>query len=159
MSKVLSIRLTESKMTLCDYRILEHTTSEVRKYGTPFVVVLLLHTPDSYTLAGYVLRDWQTKIEATSKHDLGDIEFFLKDLRGHSKKQDDVASFFNGLDGLGVGPIRAFVSGSCLTEDLDVVIQTFFDETRGAAFWKEHFDNLNEGALIERYDLAKPAIG
>jgi hypothetical protein len=140
-------------MTLCDYRILEHTTSEVRKYGTPFIVVLLLHTPDSYILAGYVLRDWKTKIETTSKHELGDIEIFLNDLRDHSKRQRDVASFFSGLDGLSVGPIRGFVSGSCLIEDLDVVIPTFFDETRGAASWKEHFNNLNEGLLLNDNDL------
>jgi hypothetical protein len=111
-------------------------------------VVVRRHALDSYSLTSYVLRDWEKKIGAASVCELGDVDVFLKDLRHHSRKQDSGASFFDGLDGLSVGPIRAFVSGSCSIQDLDAVIQAFFDETHGSSSWREHFDNLDNDAVI-----------
>ena len=112
-------------------------------------MVLRLHALDSYTLTSYVLRDWEAKIDFASKSELGEVEVFLRDLRNHCRKQDSVTPFFDGLDGLSVGPIRAFVSGSCSIQDLDVVIQVFFDEkTYGSSSWREHFYHLNEDAFI-----------
>src|ERR1700679_4337113 len=126
-------------MKLCDYQILEYTASELRTHGKPFIVVLRMPVLDSYTLAGYVLRGWRKKIEATVEKELGDIEILLKDLRHHCHSQNSVTSFFEGLDGLSVGPIRAIVSGSCSIHDLDGVIRVFFEETQGSPSWQEHF--------------------
>jgi len=114
----------------------------------PFIVVLRLHSLDSYTLSGYVLRNWERKIEGASKSELGDIEVFLRDLRHHSREQDNVAPFFDGLYGLSVGPIRAVISGSCSTQDLDATIQAFFDEKYGSIPWREDFYNLDDDAFI-----------
>ena len=112
-------------------------------------MALRLHALDSYTLTSYVLRDWETKIDFASKSDLVEVEIFLRDLWNHCREQESVTSFFDGLDGLSVGPIRAFVSGSCSIQDLDVVIQVFFDEkTYGSSSWREHFYHLNEDAFI-----------
>ena len=92
---------------------------------------------DSHTLTGYVLRNWKMKIGAASKSDLDDVEIFVKDLQHHCRKQDSVTSFFDSLDGMSVGPIRALVSGSCSFKDLDEAIQVFFNETYGASSWLE----------------------
>ena len=141
-------------MTFCDYQVLEYTTSELRTHGVQFIVVLQLHARDSYTLTSYVLRDWETKIGVVSKRELSDIENLLNDLRHHSRRQDSDGSFFKTLEVLNVGTIRAFVSGSCSLQDLDTVVQVFFDETGDGARWRDHFDNLNdnEGHL---FDLAR----
>ena|ERR1700733_8855488 len=137
-------------MKLCDYRILEYTTTELRTRGVPFVVVLRLQSLQSYTLKGYVLRDWRKKIEARSKSELEDVEIFLEDLRHRCRNQDSDTPLFVGLDRLSVGPIRAFVSGSCSIQDLDAAIQTFFDDACGASFWREHFDPLHDDDSRER---------
>jgi hypothetical protein len=110
---------------------------------------LRLHAPDSFTLTSFVLRNWEKKIEIASKHELDDVETFLKDLRHHARSQDSIASFFRGLEGLSVGPIRSFVYGSCSIQDLDEVIQQFFDETRGVP-WEEFFYKINNDPPIEQ---------
>jgi hypothetical protein len=97
---------------------------------------------DSYALTSYVLQGWETKIKATSESDFADVEIFLKDLQYHGRKRDYVASFFDRLGGLSVGPIRTFVSGSCSLGDLDEVIQSFFDHPRGTSSWRQYFDEL-----------------
>jgi hypothetical protein len=137
-------------MKLCDYQILEYTTTELRTRGVPFVVVLRLHSLHSYALNGYVLRDWRKKIEARSKSELEDVEIFLEDLRHHCRNQDSDAPLFVASDRLSVGPIRALVSGSCSIRDLDAVIQMFFDDTCGSSFWREHFDTLRDDDSRER---------
>ena len=111
-------------------------------------MVVRLHALDSYTMTGYVLRDWKKKIGAASKSELGDVEIFLEDLRHHSRKQDHGEAFFDGLDGLNVGPIRALASGSCAVQDLDAIIHASFDETHGSSSWREFFDKLDNDALI-----------
>jgi hypothetical protein len=131
-------------MKLCDYQILQYTTTELRTHGVPFVVVLRLHALDSYALNGYVLRDWRIKIDAQSKSELEDVEIFVKDLRHHCRNKDLDASLFDSLDRLSVGPIRVFVSGSCSIQDLDAEIQMFLDETFGSSFWRDHFDTLHD---------------
>jgi hypothetical protein len=137
------------KMKLCDYQILEYTSTELRTHGVQFVVVLRLHAIDSYALNGYVLRDWRKKIEAASKSDFEDVEIFLKDLRHHCRNQDSVTSVFDGLDRLSFGPIRPLVSGSCSFKDLDEVVQVFFNgETCGSSSWLEHFDALHDDDSI-----------
>jgi hypothetical protein len=129
-------------MTLCDYQILEYTTSELRTHGIPFIVILRLHAPDSTVLAGYVLRDWERRAKVSSKSDRNDIGIFIQDFRDHIREQPLDTSFFDRLDGLSVGPIRAFVSGSCSVQDLDIVIPQFFANLRATSSWREHFDNL-----------------
>jgi hypothetical protein len=129
-------------MTLCDYQILEYTTSELQTHGTPFIVILRLHAPDSPALAGYVLRDWERIVKVSSRDDRDDIGIFIQDLRDHIRKQPLDTTFFDRLGGLSVGPIRAFVSGSCSMQDLDTVIPEFFADIRDAFSWREHFDNL-----------------
>jgi hypothetical protein len=111
-------------------------------------VVVRLHALNSYTLTSYVLRDWKTKIKAASKTEVGDVEIFLKDLRHHSRKQDYGETFFEGMEDLNVGPVRAFASGSCSIQDLDAIIQTSFDELHESSSWREHFDKLDNDALI-----------
>jgi hypothetical protein len=71
-----------------------------------------------------------------------EIEIFLEDLRLQSSEPGGIASLFERLAGLSVGPIRAFVSGSCSEQDLNEVMQEFFDEARGSSSWQEHFISL-----------------
>jgi hypothetical protein len=137
-------------MKRCDYQILAYTSTELRTHGVPFVVVLRLHTLDSYALNGYVLRDWRKKTGAPSKSELEDVEIFLKDLRNYCRNEDSGTPLFDGLKRLSVGPIRAFVSGSCSIQDLDAEIQMFFDDTCGSTFWREHFDALHDNDSRKR---------
>jgi hypothetical protein len=135
-------------MTLCDYQILEYTNSELRTHGVPFIVVLRIHLQDLFTLNGYVLRNWKAKIEAASKSEISDVEDFLEDLRHHSRtSQTSGASFFNRLDKLSVGPIRALVSGSCLLSDLETVLPMFFEGELQTPSWQTPFDIIGEDAL------------
>jgi hypothetical protein len=100
---------------------------------------------NSYTLTGYVLRDWKTKIETASQCELGDVEVFLEDLRYHSLTSPaSGAGFFDRLEGLSVGPLRAFVSGSCLVHELDTVLPMFFKEEFGLLSWQRSFDIVGE---------------
>jgi hypothetical protein len=105
-------------------------------------VILRLHAPDSPVLAGYVLRDWERTVKVSSKDDRNDIGIFIQDLRHRINKQPLDTSFFDRLDGLNVGPVRAFVSGSCSLQDLDTVIPEFFADVRDGFSWREHLDNL-----------------
>jgi hypothetical protein len=133
------------KMTPCDYQILEYTDSELRTHGIPFIVILRFHIQNSYPLTGYVLRDWKTKIEAVSQCEIGDVEVFLEDLRHHScTSPASGAGFFDRLEGLSVGPIRAFVSGSCLVHELDAVVPMFFEEEFGLLSWQRSFEIVGE---------------
>jgi hypothetical protein len=100
---------------------------------------------NSYTLTGYVLQDWKTKIETASQCELGDVEVFLEDLRHHSRTSSaSGAGFFDRLDGLSVGPVRAFVSGSCLVHELDTVLPMFFNKEFGRSFWQRSFDVVGD---------------
>ena len=133
------------KMTPCDYQILEYTDSELRTHGVPFIVILRFHMQNSYTLTGYVLRDWKTKIKSASQCELGDVEVFLEDLRHHSRTSPaSGAGFFDRLEGLSVGPVRAFVSGSCLVHELDTVLPMFFNKEFGRSFWQRSFDVVGD---------------
>jgi hypothetical protein len=108
-------------------------------------VILRFHMQNSYTLTGYVLRDWKTKIETASQCELGDVEIFLEDLRHHSRTSlSSGAAFFDRLDGLSVGPVRAFVSGSCLVQELNRILPTFFKEEFGLSSWQRSFDIVGE---------------
>jgi hypothetical protein len=103
---------------------------------------------NSYTLTGYVLRDWKTKIETASQCELDDVEVFLEDLRHHSRTSPaSGAGFFDRLEGLSVGPLRAFVSGSCLVHELDTVLPMFFKEEIGLSSWQTSFDIVGEDVL------------
>ena|SRR5271154_3905524 len=126
-------------MKLCDYQILEYATSELQEHGVPFVVVVQLHELSSYTLKTFILRQWKARIAAASKGEVEEIEIFLEDLRLQSGEPGGIASLFERLAGLNVGPIRAFVSGSCSEQGLNEVIPEFFDQARGSLSWKEHF--------------------
>jgi hypothetical protein len=132
-------------MRTCDYQILEYTDSELRTHGVPFIVILRFHTRNSSTLTGYVLQDWKTKIEIASQCELDDVEVFLEDLRHHSRTSPvSGAGFFERLDGLSVGPVRAFVSGSCLVHELDTVLPMFFTEEFELSSWQRSFDVVGE---------------
>jgi hypothetical protein len=74
--------------------------------------------------------------------EVDEIETFLEDLRLHNGEQSSIV--FERLANLNIGPIRAFVSGSCSEQDLNEVIQEFFDAVRGSSAWQEHFDELND---------------
>jgi hypothetical protein len=100
---------------------------------------------NSYTLTGYVLQNWEAKTEVGSEGELGDVEVFLEDLRHHcltSPSSD--ARFFDRLNGLSVGPLRSFVSGSCLVTELDTVLPMFFDGRVGLSAWQRSFDIVGE---------------
>jgi hypothetical protein len=129
-------------MTLCDYQILEYTTSELQSHGIPFIVVVCLHEPSSYALTIFIVRQWKTKIESSSKDEIEEIQLFLEDLRLQNNNQAEIVSLFERLAHLNVGPIRTGVSGSCPEQDLNEVIEEYFDEARGASSWKDHFINV-----------------
>jgi hypothetical protein len=131
-------------MNLCDYQILEYTTSELQVHGVPFIVVVRLHELRSYTLQTFVMRQWEAKIGVASQREIDGIKTFLEDLRLKSSEQSSVATSFERLANLNIGPIRAFVSGSCSEQDLNGVIQELFDVIRGPSSWQEHFDELND---------------
>ena len=138
-------------MTRCDYQILEYTNSELRTHGVPVIAILRLHMQNSYTLTGYVLQNWKNKIEAVSERELGDVEAFLEDLRHHSRTSPSSDTrFFDRLNDLSVGPLRAFVSGSCLVQELDTIIPMFFDRQVGLSGWQKSFDIVGEDC----FDLA-----
>jgi hypothetical protein len=106
---------------------------------------------NSYTLTGYVLRNWEAKIEVASKRELSDVEVFLEDLRHHCRTSPSSDTrFFDRLNGLGVGPLRAFVSGSCLVQELDTIFPMFFDGQVGLSGWQRSFDLVGEDC----FDLA-----
>jgi hypothetical protein len=139
------------KMTPCDYQILEYTNSELRTHGVPFIVILRFHMQDSYALTGYILQNWEAKIEVTSEGELSDVEVFLEDLRHHSRTSPSSDTrFFDRLNGLGVGPLRAFVSGSCLVQELDTLLPMFFNGQVGLTGWQRSFDLVGEDC----FDLA-----
>ncbi|MGF7179815.1 hypothetical protein [Tunturiibacter psychrotolerans] len=143
------------KMTLCDYQILEYTNSELRTHGVPFIVILRFHMQNSYVLTGYVLQNWRGKIGATSEGELDDVEDFLEDLQRHSRiSPSSDTRFFDRLNGLGVGPLRAFVSGSCLVPELDTLLPMFFDGQVGLAGWQRSFDLVGENC----FDLAEKLV-
>jgi hypothetical protein len=125
-------------MTRCDYQILEYTNSELRTHGVPLIVILRLHMQNSYALTGYVLQNWKNKIEAISERELGDVEAFLEDLRYYSRTSEPAgARFFDRLNSLSVGPLRAFVSGSCFVQELDTVLPMFFDGAIEPSSWQD----------------------
>jgi hypothetical protein len=107
--------------------------------------------PNSYALTGYVLQNWEAKIEAGAEGEFRDVEVFLEDLRHHSRTSPSSDTrFFDRLKGLGVGPLRAFVSGSCLAQELDTVLPMFFDGQVGLSGWQRFFDIVGEDC----FDLA-----
>jgi hypothetical protein len=108
----------------------------------PFLVVVLLHEQSSYTLKTFILRHWKARIGSASKSEVEEIEIFLEDLRLQSSDPRGIGSLFERLAGLNIGPIRAFVSGSCSEQDLNEVIAEFFEEARGSSSWKEHFTSV-----------------
>ena len=136
------------KMAPCDYQILEYTNSELRTHGVPFIVILRFHMQNSYALTGYVLQNWEAKIKVTSEGELSDVEVFLEDLRHHSRTSPSSDTrFFDRLNGLSVGPLRVFVSGSCLVHELDTLLPMFFDGQVGLTGWQRSFDLVGEDCL------------
>jgi hypothetical protein len=135
-------------MIPCDYQILEYTSSELQTYGVPFIVILRLHMQNSFTLTGYVLRNWRGRIGASPKEEFCDIAVLLDDLRFHCREgQLSAAGFFDRLQKLNVGPVRPFVSGSCLSEELDRVVPTFFGGLISTPKWHESFERVDEYGL------------
>ena len=120
-------------MNLCDYQILGYTTSELHAHGVPFVVAVQLHELGSYTLQTFVLRHWEAKIGVASQWEIDEIETLLEDIRLQGSQQSSVASLFERLSNLNIGPVRAFVSGSCSVHELHEVIQGFLDPVRGSS--------------------------
>ena len=91
------------------------------------------------------MRDWKTKIETAFQCELGDVEVFLEDLRHHSRTSPASGTrFFDRLESLSVGPLRAFVSGSCVVHELDTILPMFFKEEFGLLSWQHYFDIVGE---------------
>jgi hypothetical protein len=88
------------------------------------------------------LRQWKTKLKITSTNEIEEIESLLGDFHLRSRTQSAITSLFERLQSLNVGPIRAFVSGSCSEQNLNEVVQKFFDETRGASSWQDYFTSI-----------------
>jgi hypothetical protein len=109
----------------------------------PLVAVVRRHDAGSYVLQFFVLRQWEAKIGVASQREADEIATFLEDLRFQNSDQHPIASLFQRLSNLSVGPIRAFASGSCAVEDLNEVIQKYFEIVSGSSSWQEHFDNLS----------------
>ena len=107
-------------------------------------MVVRLHELGSYALKIFVLRRWERKIGVVSQWERDEIATFLEDLRLESSEQNSIATSLERLANLNVGPVRAFVSGSCSDQDLNDVIHEFFDVVRGSLSWQEHFDELND---------------
>lgn len=101
-----------------------------------------LHELSSYALQTFILRDWKTKIGVAFQWEVDEIETFLEDLRLQSSNQRSIVALFERLANLNVGPIRVSASGSCSEQDLNQVIQEFFDAVRGSSSWREYFDNF-----------------
>ncbi|MGF7183803.1 hypothetical protein HDF11_005336 [Tunturiibacter psychrotolerans] len=74
-------------------------------------------------------------------------KFFLK-IFGITAASD--TRFFDRLNGLSIGPFRAFVSGSCLVQELDTILPMFFDGQVGPSEWQRSFDLVGENC----FDLA-----
>jgi hypothetical protein len=110
----------------------------------PFIVVVRRHELGSYALQIFVLRQWEAKTGVASQREVDEIETFLADLRLKSSEQRSIATSFELLANLNIGPIRAFVSGSCSEHDLNEVVEEFFDVVPGSSSWQEHFDELSE---------------
>lgn len=114
----------------------------------PFVLVLRIHRHNSFTVMGYVLRNWKAKIGAASESEVGDVHDLLEDLRHHScTSQTSGARFFDRLADLSVGPVRALVSGSCLASDLETVLPMFFEGDLQMSSWQTSFDIVGEDVL------------
>jgi hypothetical protein len=98
---------------------------------------------DSCSLTSYVLRDWETILDVESDIELNDIQFFLEDLRSYRNSGLSLSKdFFDYLNAINVGPIRSYVAGSCLLEELDSIIRPFFDGHLIAGTWRESFEEL-----------------
>jgi hypothetical protein len=136
------------KMTSCDYQILEYSNSELRTHGVPFIVILRFHMQNEYKLTGYVLQNWEAKIGIASEAERGDIEVFLVDLRHYSQTSPSSdLGFFHRLSALSIGPLRAFASGSCLTQDLDSILPVFFAGQIETSTWRCAFNLVGEDLL------------
>jgi hypothetical protein len=140
-------------MRLCDYLILEYTNSELRTHGVPFIVILRFHLEDSSPLTGYVLHNWKSKTNLAVGCEVGDVEVLLEDLRHHSltSAMADCA-FFDRLNGLSVGPVRAFVSGFCHVEELDTVLPMLFDGAVEPSSWQDSFEIVGKDYSPARID-------
>jgi hypothetical protein len=132
-------------MTACDYQILQYTNSELQAHGVPFILILRLHLKTSSALAGYVLQDWEAKIQVRAGYEIDDVAGFLEDVGRHSRaSRSSDSRFFDGLDDLSVGPIRQLVSGSCLVQELGSIIPTFFDGQVEPSDWQRSFEVIGD---------------
>ncbi|HEY6769159.1 MAG TPA: hypothetical protein VI386_30815, partial [Candidatus Sulfotelmatobacter sp.] len=96
--------------TLCDCQILEYTTSEPQNHEILFIVVPRPLVLEHLLSRPYILCEVGNE----------DRSRFHKTSMAMSKCSRLI---FGGLDGLNVGPIRAFVFDSCLSEGLDGTAQ------------------------------------
>ncbi len=136
-------------MTDCDYQILEYTSSELQTHGVPFILILRFRLKTSVALTGYVLHDWEAKIQVRTESELGDVEGFLEDLNRHSGDSRLYDSrFFDCLADLSVGPIRQRVSGSCLVQDLDSIIPPFFEGRVEPFKWQRSFEVIGDDSFV-----------
>jgi hypothetical protein len=87
-------------------------------------------------------------LKSLRRGELSDVEVFLEDLRHHSRTSPSSDTrFFDRLNGLSVGPLRAFVSGSCLVQELDTLLTMFFDGQVGLSVWQRSLDLVGENCL------------
>ncbi|WP_433968313.1 hypothetical protein [Tunturiibacter gelidiferens] len=104
---------------------------------------------NSSVLTAYVLKNWETMVEFDSE--LDDIEAFLEDLRQQSRASPaSDTRFFDRLNSLGVGPLRALGSGSCAVQQLDTVIPMFFVEIPEISTWQRSFNMVGEDFLTRQ---------
>jgi hypothetical protein len=101
-----------------------------------------------YKLAGYVLQNWEAKVDVASDEERGDIEVFLEDLRRYTISPSLDNRFFARLNSLNTGPLRAFVSGSCFVQQLDTILPMFFDGQIGTPDWRGCFNLVGEDSPV-----------
>ncbi len=91
----------------------------------------------------YVLREWKTKIKASSNADVIDIQFFLEDLL-HYNCVDNLwcSDYFDYIGTLNVGPVRISGTGSCSVDELDTVLPMVFGREIATHIWRESFIQL-----------------
>jgi hypothetical protein len=123
--------------------VLEYTCSELQSEGKPFAIVLYLKNGEACPLRVFVLKEWELMLPSKQTSELNLISELLDDLKHYSQESKNLPKqFFSRLEALSVGPIRKFVSGSCVMDDLDSLFSTLFWTKDSNIRWQRFFDRV-----------------